>query len=177
MLIGLAGYQGAGKDTVAEQLRLKYGFMRMRFADPLKQMLARLLEVSVEQLEDRAFKEAMHPLLLGQTPRHAMQTLGTEWGRNQIHRDLWTHVAAMRAHALEELGRRIVFTDVRFPNELRMIHQHEGAVIWVSRRGFGPAGGHSSEHGISPEMCDRIVSNDGTPAGCADRIAYELGIA
>jgi hypothetical protein len=62
------------------------GFARVRFAGPLKAMMAALGCTNAEIDGDR--KEVPCDLLGGKSPRWAMQTLGTEWGRKLIGDDL-----------------------------------------------------------------------------------------
>jgi dephospho-CoA kinase len=39
MIIGLSGYAQSGKDTVAKVLVEKYGYRRVAFADPIRDLL------------------------------------------------------------------------------------------------------------------------------------------
>jgi hypothetical protein len=142
-LIGLMGYAGAGKSTVAEIMVKDFNFQRMRFADSLKAMLV-TMGLTKAQV-DGSEKETPCALLGGKTPRWAMQTLGTEWGRQLIHNDLWVNVAM-------EMWRRrteddYVFDDVRFENEADAIRRAGGEVWRVRRPGY-PLDGvalHASE--------------------------------
>lgn len=138
-LIGFAGPIGAGKTTAAEHLVRAHGFVRIRFAGPLKDMMRALGLGEAEVDGDR--KEVPCPLLCGRTPRWAMQTIGTEWGRELIHPDLWTTIWAARVAAATA---PVVADDVRFPNEVAGIHRLGGIVIRVTRPGVAAAG-HASE--------------------------------
>lgn len=132
-LIGLVGAKQSGKTSVSNLLVDEYGFVRMRFADGLKTML-RALGLNDAQLEG-SDKEVPSDLLGGLTPRRAMQTLGTEWGRDLIHPDLWRNVvwgAVKQAHHANP-NVRIVIDDCRFPNEYAMVRALHGEV-WRVRR-------------------------------------------
>ena len=94
----------------------KHGFVRVRFADPLKAMMRQL--GPGEREIDGDLKEVPSAILGGQTPRYAMQHLGTEWGRNLIHPDLWVMAWKERAKQCE----RVVADDCRFPNEVQNIY-------------------------------------------------------
>jgi len=152
MIIGLAGRAGSGKSTVAAHLAAR-GYRRIRFADPLKDMM-RALGLTERHIEGD-LKEQPCPLLAGKTPRYAMQTIGTEWGRGIIHPDLW--VGAWEARAAND--NLVVAEDVRFPNEEAAIRRLGGWVIGVERPGREVGSGHPSENQpISPDLWLR---NDG----------------
>lgn len=170
-VIGITGRAGAGKNLAAS---LVPGGTVIQLADPIYDMLAVMLGVSVEQLRDREFKESPVPWV-GKSPRELLQTLGTEWGRNTIRQDLWIVVARRRIAELLEAGRGpVVVADVRFDNEADMIRA-SGGVIWKIFRGASPdAGGHSSEAGISPHLIDRTIFNTGTVADL--RTAVDLAL-
>ena len=84
-LIGFCGAAGAGKTHAATLLARDWGYSRVRFAGPLKAMLHALGLTEADT--DGAAKDQPADLLGGRTPRHAMQTLGTEWGRALISPD------------------------------------------------------------------------------------------
>jgi hypothetical protein len=159
-LIGLCGVAGSGKTTVANILVEKYGFQRVAFADPLKDML-KAVGFTHEQLYGSE-KEVVVPDL-GVTPRHAMQTLGTEWGRQHIGTDFWVKLWMRKVQALRIKGIDVVCDDIRFRNEAAAVRSMGGGVIAVFRptstlKGY-PEALHSSETGML--IPDRIVHNDG----------------
>lgn len=157
-IIGLAGKIGAGKTTAAQYLVEKHGFERIRFAGPLKNMMLALGLTSDEV--DGILKEQPCDLLGGKTPRFAMQTIGTEWGRDIIDEKLWIR-AWRRAVETTTHGAWIVVDDVRFPNETAIIRELGGVLIRVDRDGqAGEATAHSSE--ALAFDCDFVIKNDGT---------------
>jgi hypothetical protein len=90
----------------------------------------------------------------GATPRHMMQTIGTEWGRNCIHPNLW--VLAWQ-HLLPK-NRDVVADDVRFQNEAQVIRDLGGIIIQIERPGTGSLAAHASEQqGIKGDI---IIQND-----------------
>ncbi len=139
-LIGLAGLAGSGKSTAAKCLVEQYRFERYRMAGPLKAM-ARSFGLTAQQI-DGDQKEVPIEWLDGVTPRHIMQTLGTEWGRNLIHRDLWTRIAERNIKVHLEApksdgifpGSDVVIDDIRFENEVEMIHRLGGKVYRIVGR-------------------------------------------
>lgn len=171
-IIAFSGLAGSGKSTAAAHLVEARGFARVRFAGPLKAMMA-ALGLTPAQI-DGAEKETPCDLLGGKTPRHAMQTIGTEWGRDLIAPDLW--IRAWQA-AVERLpaGQPVVVDDCRFPNEAAAIRAAGGALVRIIRPGAGSgAAGHSSEGQTLSGVCATIV-NDG-PIGELQRAVDRLAI-
>lgn len=158
-LIGLTGYAGSGKSAVASALEKRFGFNRVRFATPLKNML-RALGLTYHELEGDGKQEPCD-LLCGKTPRHAMLTLGTEWGRDLIGGDLWVRAWKKEIESYGDLNVKIVAEDVRYHNELAAV-ESLGGVIWqVSRPGVDRPfwGNHhpSEDGGLSSSF---IIEND-----------------
>ena len=142
MIIGLSGLKGSGKSTAADFLVVD-GFIKMSFADPIKRMLADI-GLAWKDLYGEG-KEEPNDMLNGKTPRYAMQTLGTEWGRDLISPDLWVNV--VKYDILQRPTRdNIVIDDCRFHNEVGMILSLGGIVIYIDRG--GESGNHASESGI-----------------------------
>jgi len=93
-LIGLAAAAGSGKDTAADHLCARYGFVRASFAEAPRVMLEALLShIGVDHawLHEPRLKESPMPVL-EHSYRTLMQTLGTEWGRNMVGHGLWVRV-------------------------------------------------------------------------------------
>ena len=143
IIVGLMGYKGAGKTTAGAFL-YRRGFTRERFAGPLKQML-RVLGLTESQVDGDA-KEVPLDLLCGKTPRHAMQTLGTEW-RNMIGTDLWTNIWSNRVRGYLEINptARIVADDLRFEHEAKAVLAVGGLLMEVVRPGCERTSDHASE--------------------------------
>lgn len=156
VVIGLAGAARSGKSTLADHLVAKYGFTRIDVTEPLKQMLWALMRVRGCSDPDEwiygNLKETSCPYLEGQTPRFAMQTLGTEWGRNLIGDSLWVHTAHDRIAATPG---NVVIENIRFANEAGLCDK----VIQIVGRG-GLPDSHASEHGV--QSWDVQYTNDGT---------------
>ena len=139
-LIGLIGRARSGKDTVAGYLANRHQFAHIAFADPMKNML----EVAFGDLFREGDREK--PIdWLGKSPRQLMQTLGTEWGRTQIHPELWVLLTEQKVKNAVEFSLPLVISDVRFHNEADMILKHGGELWHIVRPDFTPVGGHVSE--------------------------------
>lgn len=142
MLIGLCGLAGSGKSTIADTLVLSYGFRRHRFAGPLKDMLKAIGLTDAHV--DGELKTLPCELLGNNSPRFAMQTLGTEWGRTFMGPNFWVNLARDRVRRDLESGHSVVLDDVRFQSEVDMVHELHGKVVRVERPGL-KAGSHVSE--------------------------------
>lgn len=170
-VVAFTGLAGAGKSTAADILTRR-GYQRVKFAGPLKAMM-RAIGFTDDHIEG-ALKEIPHPWLQGKTPRHAMQTLGTEWGRECIGRDFWTGLWWSAARDIVEHGGLVVTDDCRFPNEAAVVRSLGGVVIQVAGRG-GIAGSHSSE--AQAFDADAVVVNTGTLADLESKVLTAMEMA
>mgnify|MGYP003385301673 CR=1 FL=1 len=168
-LIGLAGPAGCGKDTVAQILCDTQEFRRISLADPIRQGIFTMLGIPEEHLTDRELKELPMVELCGKSPRQAMQTLGTEWGRNCIDPHLWLKVAERKVEYIRRLAATgnacingIVISDIRFPGEAKWLRE-QGGSVWHIRRPNNPNAtkiAHESEIPLIPEEGDSFIIND-----------------
>jgi hypothetical protein len=174
-IIALSGVAGSGKDTVAGFLSEICETTLIAFADPLKEFCQELFDFTDDQIYGpsecrnapdpryvRKCDYALHqadgyepdpccpacggkPVYL--TPRFALQTLGTEWGRNCCE-DIWARYGVRKAIEAFEDGYLAVVTDCRFINEARAVREAGGEVWQIIRPGAGlkgAAGQHPSE--------------------------------
>jgi len=158
-LFAVMGNKGSGKSTVADHVVKMHGYKRIKFADPLKKMLS-VIGLTHAELEG-AMKEEPMPLLCGQSPRHAMQTLGTEWGRMCIGQDLWMNIFKQQTHDYLSAGYNIVNDDCRFVNEAHAVREMGGLIIRVNR-GVTNDDTHASEVEMDMITPDIIIDNTGT---------------
>lgn len=159
-VIAITGSAGAGKTTIAKHLEIEHHYVRVRFAEILKGML-RELGLSQEEV-DGSLKDAPCSLLLGKTPRHAMQTLGTEWGRYLIHPEIWVHAWKVKVTQQLTLGHKVVCDDCRHKNEGLEARSFQGAEVWRVKRNSGIGMEHSSEKEFSLIQADRVLTNFAT---------------
>jgi hypothetical protein len=155
VIIGLCGHKQSGKSTAAEVLE-RCGFHRMSFSAPIKRMLSVLGAGALE-------KEEIDPILECRSYRRAMQTLGTEWGRQMMGPNIWVN-AWIRACPKSE---NVVVDDVRFENEAQAIRDMGGIIVRVNRPG-AVADGHASEQ-IDFD-CDFAIENSAGLGALADAI-------
>lgn len=141
MIVGIAGFIGSGKDTIADYLITFKGFKRMSYAGPLKDAMSAVFGWDRELLEgttkysrewrdtvDHWWAERLDIKHL--TPRWVLQQWGTEVGRRAFHDDIW--IASIE-NKLRNAKDNIVISDCRFPNELRSIKNMGGITIRVNR--------------------------------------------
>jgi len=175
-IIGITGRKGSGKDTFAEAM-INEGWTPLKFAGPLKEMLKVLLRSAahtdnhIDRLVDGDWKEVPLDCLSGKTPRHAMQTLGTEW-REMIGADLWTNI--LRQHLMSEPTGHFVVTDVRFAHEVTMLKDLGAKIVRIEGHGeANQLSAHASEQEIDNLPVDAVVHNNGSIADL-HRVALNL---
>lgn len=160
-LIGVTGRAGAGKDAVSNIIKtdLRPNYVVYGFAYPLKRACCDLFDWTLEQIEDREFKEAIDPRW-GFSPRVAMQRMGTEYGRS-LREDLWVRKALITFQSPDVEG--MIVTDVRFENEADFIRKNNGLLIHIERPGtIISESTHASEKGVEFMEGDARIHNNGT---------------
>jgi hypothetical protein len=140
MIIGVTGFIGSGKDTIADYLCTLHGFKKLSFASSLKDAIASIFGWDRELLEgttksSREWREQVDiwwSERLGReiTPRWILQYWGTEVCRNGFHQDIW--VASLE-NKLRQAKDNIVITDCRFNNEINAIKKANGITMRVIR--------------------------------------------
>ena len=162
-IIGIYSPAPQSGKTLASNVLTHQGFTRLSFAAPLKRMCIEFLMMlgySKAAALEYVFtnKEALIPEI-NQTPRHLMQTLGTEWGRDLIDNDVWLTIFEKASQEFK----KIVVDDVRFVNEAEKIRQMGGEMWKIVRPGATHNGAHSSEGQLDNwNGFDQVIYNDGT---------------
>lgn len=159
MIIGICGFIGSGKDTVADYLVNLHHFRRESFANSLKDAVAQVFGWDRTMLEGRTKQsrewreqpDKWWSARLGRevTPRLMLQLWGTEVCRRGFHDDIW--IASLE-NKLRNSQDDIVITDCRFPNEIKSIRAAGGKIVRVVR-------------GPEPEWYDAAVSVNRGPDG------------
>jgi len=158
-IVGLSGLIGSGKTFAAEHLSYTRGFYIIRFAKGLKSML-HAIGLKVEHTQGH-LKEVPCDLLQGKTPRYAMQTLGTEWGRELIGDDIWVSVWENR---LPDQAIGVVCDDCRFLNEAEAVMRISASarLIRCVVGGTGPEDNETTAHASERQhmMHDTVIINN-----------------
>ena len=141
MIIGVCGFIGSGKDTIADYLTNFHGFRRESFANSLKDAVAHVFGWDRMMLEGRTkqareWREQVDPWwaerldMPNLTPRWVLQYWGTEVCRKAFHDNIW--IASLE-NKLRNSKDDIVISDCRFPNEIKSIKDAGGIVVRVVR--------------------------------------------
>jgi hypothetical protein len=187
MIIGIDGYAGAGKDTVADILVTR-GFTKVSFADELREAVTHATELPMSLFLDRSLKDKPFdtPFILGKPviarfltylgyesqiddinddlggtalhcPRDILKFMGTEVARERLSPSIWVDRYKER---IKDLG-NVVSPDCRFDNERECVKELNGTVFWVDRKGIKPEGTHVSANQKWPlDKYDVVVYNN-----------------
>lgn len=172
MIIGLTGYIGTGKTTIAARHLVEtYGFTPINFKDPLINEIKGKFPLLLTAIATTLFPEydpcislnmiwqkPLHPLM-----RSLLQNYGSDVRRGDDER-YWVrqHVSAVTNAYNKKLD--IVTDDVRFLNEADSIRKFpHGYVVRLTRSGH-ESSGHVSELEQHLIAVDHTIPNDGTPA-------------
>lgn len=162
-LIGLAGLARSGKDSTAVHL-LQHQFFNndAMFAGPLKEAARAIFGLSHDEVMGNNYdREAPHATW-GYSVRHMLQKLGTESVREIFGQDHWVRLMQMRLATGDLRGTNVVITDVRFDNEVELIHSLGGKILGVVRTDGEviPGPSHPSEEMAAfrlTEVSDHVV--------------------
>ena len=159
MIIGICGLIGSGKDTVASHLINNHNFVKISFADKLKDAVASMFDWDRNMLEgqtaeSRNWREKPDEFWTNEigkdiTPRLVLQRFGTECMRQGLYDGIWVSMAKKKI--LDNPNTNWIIPDVRFPNEVKMIKEIYGSV-WRVTRGKDPQWfQHFKEEGVEPK--------------------------
>ena len=133
MIIGLTGYAQSGKDSVANILVSNYGYTRVAFADPIRELLYQMnpavkdggyrVQSTVDAYGWDVAKTAFPEV------RNMLQNLGV--GARKTFGDMFWVQQALRQVSPEG---NFVITDVRYPNEAKAIREYDNSQIWRIKR-------------------------------------------
>ena len=154
MIIGIAGNKRHGKDTIGNYLIEKYGFEKISFAQPIKDIIKMLFNFSDEQLNGD-LKEVIDENW-NFSPRFIMQFIGSSF-RNNIQDDIWIKILENKI----KNDKKYVITDLRYVNENEFINRNNGIKIRV-KRNILSNDTHESEQYVNMLDVDYEIDNNGT---------------
>jgi dephospho-CoA kinase len=171
-LVGLTGYKGSGKSTIARELA-KRGWVVLSFADALRDAALDLNPIvgarvtgpdpwdyEVERLADLVNEVGWDMAKKNDEVRRILQVLGTEVGR-ALDPDVWVNQMAHRMGAY--VSKDVVIDDVRFANEVEFIRQWKGArMVRIIRPGVHRESDHPSEKDQESFLMDHVLLNAGS---------------
>ena len=198
MIVGISGYAGSGKDTLAGIIQQQGGsrWEVRKFADKLKQVAAILIGCDPLNFEDQHFKRSplprqwsvwdmnrsgnddpVHPVYTNDpeprpmTVREFLQKLGTDAVRNGLHEDAWVNALMADYDHADRMPKWLV-TDVRFHNEYFAIKRRGGLMIRINRG--EPINSHASETALDNVQFDIEIDNTGTIEDLVDKVKLSV---
>jgi len=146
MIIGIYGKKRSGKDTIANFLCEKYGFIKYGFGDPIKDIAKIMFGFTEEQLYGSK-KEEIDPEW-NISPRQFFQKFGTDYGQFLFPeqfptifetckdtRSIWVKVFKnwYKQKLKENPNIKVVINDIRFLHEYNAIKELDGYIIKIVR--------------------------------------------
>lgn len=171
MLLGLTGFKGSGKNTVADYLTEKYGFEQLSFAAKVKESVNALFDWDLDQIEylknePEAFVMVKIPgqgVTAKMSVREFLQRYGVEAHRDVFGDNFWLdQVLPDEKYPVRGwYDRNAVVTDVRFENEVKRVKANGGRIINIVRPTTA-AQDHASEQPIETELINYTIQNNGS---------------
>jgi hypothetical protein len=162
-LIGIYSPAPRSGKTFAATVLAHKGYQPLSFAEPIKRMAIEFF-VSLGYSKDKAVslawvnKGEIIPEI-NASARFVLQTIGTEWGRNYMAKDIWVTCLCARAQQFSH----IVVDDVRFENEAEAIKSMGGEVWCIKRPSATNNFNHVSEGALDDwDGFDHFINNSGT---------------
>jgi hypothetical protein len=160
MIIGLSGYAQSGKDTIAKVLVEEYGYTRVAFADKIRELLYKtnpLVACSPSgYLRDLVDRVGWDEAKKESQVRKLLQDIGVA-ARETFGKNFWIEQAVGHFNSDD----KIVFTDVRFKNEVERLKYYSTSQIWrVYRPGVSAVNSHVSESELEGYPFDHTIVND-----------------
>jgi hypothetical protein len=170
LLYGISGRKFSGKDTTGKHLCEKYGYMRLAYADALKEACREIFGFTDEQLYGSSKETADE--FWKTSPRKVLQYVGTDLFRDQLDKvipdlgkNIWIKVLEKKILDVwkKNPSQGIVITDLRFPNEVEAVKKLGGIVLRITRPSLESGKDmHSSEVEIDNLDVDFELLNDST---------------
>lgn len=185
-IIMISAWKGSGKDTAADYLVKEFGFKRLGFADPLKDLCSSLFNVKRRMFDDAADKESPIMYMPVQakdgfsknvtdfmakefktgsafesekywTPRALAILVGSTM--RSVNPDFWVEKAISQCQP----GQKYVISDCRYKNEIESVKRAGANVITVRINRFDTSPSDDpSERDLDDYKFDVVINNKGT---------------
>jgi len=181
-IVAFTGPKMCGKDTAAKALfnlnnpvvvpGQRSLFQKNPFAYGVKAICNLTFGWDFEQMDDPIFKETMLDEWPNCEPRWPMMDIAN-WMRDKYGGDVW--VRAWINRVLPQFECQVI-TDLRFPEELEMLAQHQACIIYIHRteaeEALAKAKAAGDEKALNPseahyplmrQKANFVLENDGEP--------------
>lgn len=173
--IALTGLSRAGKDTVAARLVERHGYVRVAFADKLKEAALKADPIisAYTSFCDEYDHETSEVRLSDVVSEHGWEAVKDSYPEvrrflqhfgqavREIEPTFWISAAMPAVRRAWGAGRPVVVTDTRYRNEADYLAGYGFGVTSVVRPGLTP-GSHISEREMLAYPADETIVNDGT---------------
>lgn len=122
LIILIAGWSHAGKDSVAKILVESYDFHKIAFADPIKQQVAKDLDIPLEWCYDQERKAALLPNNTERTLRDELIRVAE--GARLQDKEIWARAVGEKILKAIQRGKtKFVISDWRIMEELWVLQK------------------------------------------------------
>lgn len=155
-IIGLTAKKGSGKDTFADYLVKNHGYIKLSFAQYIKESAKVLFQWTDDDFEQD--KKEIKDEYWNISPREFLQQFGTDFLRNFLHilnseelkiynntkivlcgkKKFSFHIKRLNLHITElykinSVNNKIVISDIRFEDEYEYVKKLGGTIIKIER--------------------------------------------
>lgn len=170
LLIGIGGRLAAGKDSVADRLVDKYGFRKHWMSEALNDAMLKLNPIIGVDFDGYRIRYSRLVAEVGYTDaknhpevRRLLQVFGTEIGRKMLGENTWVDLTAQKIDDSRYVDHvPVVVTGIRFPNEVKMIRERGGILLFVTRPELVGTSAHASETSVDEGDFHETIVNDGS---------------
>lgn len=163
-IVLLSGWSNAGKDTVAQIFIDSYGYQKLAFADPVKQKVARNLNIPLSWCHNQKKKSEIL-----ESTNTTLRSELIRVGESQREKDpeVWAKKIGKQILRLQETGiEKFIVSDWRHLDELFGLQKMVDAEIYPIRvqrpsQLISPVPDHT-EYGLNGFPFWRIIRNEGT---------------